>query len=346
MRSADNDLEHPDRVKARFGSERTSCEETRVSRDARRSKSVLSALRDVMKKRILSAVEHDMDPHLKRIPFWTTLSTQTEYSARFSSIDCPIGADDLPVPPPRLRQAYQVESDADYIAVGREEATLFQNAMDRYVPGAHALLDFGSSSGRILRHYVGLERYSDLVGVDIDTPAVEWALAFLPERLKFVPISTFPSLPFEDGRFDVAIARSVFSHIRDLALMTLLEIGRTLRTGGCAFLTVLDDHSWRTYAEDPEKFRPGTLMHRIGVRHESFASTEIPGDFVLQGFGPSSMIFYRESYLRRAWGRFFDVLDITPFGARYTPQSLIVLRKKERPGDRQSPMTEDASTHP
>jgi SAM-dependent methyltransferase len=286
-------------------------------------------LKSRVKARISRIVRSELASELRRIPYWDTLSQGVEYSADFSAVQGPKGADGFPVPPRDLRHGYFQESDDVYIGVGREEAERFMEFISKYIPEARSLLDFGSSSGRVLRHLVGRDSYSNLVGVDIETRCIEWALANLSEKLKFVPISTFPSLPFEDATFDVVISRSVFTHIRDLALMALLELRRTLRPGGYALITIQDDRTWGEFRRHPEWFSAGELMHRIGVPHSSFSSERVPADYVALGFGPDSMIFYSDNYLRKVWGRFFDIVESTPFGERYTAQSILVLRKPE-----------------
>lgn len=92
-------------------------------------------------------------------------------------------------------------------------------------------------------------------------------------------------------------------------------------------ITIQDDRTWGEFRSHPEWFSPGELMHRIGVPYSSFSSERVPADYVALGFGPDSMIFYSDNYLRKVWGRFFDIVDATPFGAKYTAQSILILRK-------------------
>lgn len=293
---------------------------------------IFDFLRNKKKRDQLDSTYHHIKKSLisdlRRIPYWKMLSDEIKYVSDMSSVTIGKDADKMPLPPSNLRYGYHNDNDEQYLISGREEAKRFDDLARKY--GAEIkrgrLLDFGCSSGRILRHFT---RYpnADLYGVDIEAPTIEWALSQLPQSLKFVPITTFPHLPFEDSYFDIVISNSVFTHIRDLAIMTLVELRRILRPGGIGLITICDDYSYQQYRNNPRLFLKGTYMHSIGIKHGDFHMEKIPGDFLVHAFGPCSAVFYRQSYLRHVWGRFFDICEIIPFCPNETFRSVVIMRK-------------------
>jgi SAM-dependent methyltransferase len=99
-------------------------------------------------------------------------------------------------------------------------------------PGAR-ILDFGCSSGRLLRvlarYYQGAEFY----GCDPRRKTVEWASANLPEARFFVNPETPPMGDTPDGFFRAVVAISVWSHFSALrALAWFAEMARIIEPGG------------------------------------------------------------------------------------------------------------------
>lgn len=151
------------------------------------------------------------------------------------------GADkSLPVPPLELRHFYCPNDDEKYLSAGKGEKINFCKTAEafglRLKPGDR-ILDFGCSSGRMLRWFEkeaqsGIECW----GADIDAPAIEWAQTNLCNKLNFFVNSTSPYLPFEDNYFDFIYGNSIFTHLAEPALFWFLEIRRILKQGGvCLF---------------------------------------------------------------------------------------------------------------
>lgn len=252
------------------------------------------------------------------------VSDKISYSSPF-----PLSAPNtMAVPPKELRYRYFDHSDELYLKSGVDEAARMRELLvECGVQQDAKILDFGCASGRILAHLCA--HYPNVTGVDIDSRCVEWILAHLPRTIKAAPVTSFASLPLEDRSFNVIIARSVFTHIRDRALMTLMELHRILKPGGIALVSISDDFTWKQYRDGPSWFDKGSYFDLIGLSPEVMQSNEnIPGDYFVHGVGYYSMIFYRRSYIQEVWGRFFDVLNITPLYPAYTPQSVVIMRKR------------------
>jgi SAM-dependent methyltransferase len=99
------------------------------------------------------------------------------------------------------------------------------------------VLDFGCSSGRVVRvlhaAYPDVEWY----GCDPQAPPIEWAGEHLP-GIEFCVSPQRPPLPYGDGDFDAVFAISIWSHYGESAARVWLEeMHRLIRPGGHLLLT-------------------------------------------------------------------------------------------------------------
>jgi SAM-dependent methyltransferase len=99
-------------------------------------------------------------------------------------------------------------------------------------PSRARVLDIGCSTGILTRHYA--EFFGEVVGVDIDEGAVEWA-----RRNRTAPNVSFRvgdsmELPFPDQDFDVVTCTHIYEHVPDAQRM-LDEIFRVLKPGGVCY---------------------------------------------------------------------------------------------------------------
>ena len=103
-------------------------------------------------------------------------------------------------------------------------------------PGA-TVLDFGCSSGRVVRVLAAAHPEVEWHGCDPIPDAIEWARANLP-GIRFERSPEYPPLPYEDGRFDAVFAISIWSHFGEQAALDwLAEMHRMIRPGGRLLLT-------------------------------------------------------------------------------------------------------------
>lgn len=235
----------------------------------------------------------------------------------------PRGAE-LPMPPAELWLDYGRSLEA-YLASGRRDV----EALGRIVGAAGTplercvrILDLGCGAGRMIRWLVDLAREREIWGADVSGAHVLWCQQHLSPPFRFVTTTSCPHLPFEDGYFDLVYAGSVFTHAADLADTWLLEIRRVLRPEGLAYLTVHDRHTLALLEERPA--RP--LARRLLAQPAERQFWRSPfGMFTLdRGFG--ALVFYNEHHLRRHWGRFLDVVSITP--EAYDLQTAVLLAKR------------------
>jgi ubiquinone/menaquinone biosynthesis C-methylase UbiE len=239
-------------------------------------------------------------------------------------------ADGLPIPPDSLRSGYGSESAA-YLASGQlhhrkmmgilTDSSFVLKENDR-------ILDFGCSSGRMLRCFHKLANSHEAWGVDISAEHILWCQDHLSPPFRFTTTTTFPHLPFEDNSFGLIYAGSVFTHIGDMEDAWLLELRRILRPGGHLYATVHDNHTIDILISSP----PGHWLHDWYVR-KMLLEYEAQHNFLQTGFkmfsitvkAGSSQIFHDREYLSKKWNRFLAVHSVHP--EAYSYQTAILMSK-------------------
>jgi SAM-dependent methyltransferase len=99
-------------------------------------------------------------------------------------------------------------------------------------PSRARLLDIGCSTGILTRHYA--EHFGEVVGVDIDEGAVEWARVNRAADNVEYRVGDSLELPFADGELDLVTCTHIYEHVPDPPRM-LDEIFRVLRPGGLCY---------------------------------------------------------------------------------------------------------------
>lgn len=165
------------------------------------------------------------------------------------------------------------------------------------VPRGGTVLDFGASSGRVLRAVAAGRGDLTCLGCDPNEGAVAWAAEHLPMAEFFVSPQR-PPLELADGCVDVAYAVSIWSHFAEApALEWLDEMHRVLVPGGALVMT--------THGLDCLT----TQLQRQQVSAETAASA---GTAILQGrhhfvdvFGPEGDWGVKDT----GWGNAYFSLD-------------------------------------
>jgi SAM-dependent methyltransferase len=100
------------------------------------------------------------------------------------------------------------------------------------IESAAAGLDFGCSSGRLVRVLSAAYPEVQWHGCDPNGPAIEWARSAYP-RVKLFLSSNAPPLQLPDGSLDLACAISIWSHFAPaLGVRWFEEMHRVIRPGG------------------------------------------------------------------------------------------------------------------
>lgn len=104
-------------------------------------------------------------------------------------------------------------------------------------------LDFGCSSGRVVRVLAAAYPEMEWHGCDPLEAAIDWARESLPD-IAFVHSPKRPPLAYRDGSLDLVFAISIWSHFSETAALEWLgEIRRILRPRGRLVLTTHGLHS-------------------------------------------------------------------------------------------------------
>ncbi len=233
-----------------------------------------------------------------------------------------VAADLLPVPPPAVRERYFEGNDMSYWTSGLGDRLLLEDLgrrLGRPLTADSRLLDFGSSSGRVLRHFANAIPEMRAFGVDLGRHSVEWARQYLHPAVTIVQGTTIPHLPFPDGYFDCIYAGSVFTHIADFEEAWLLELSRVLAPKGFAVLTFHPKRTWTEIGSDddhwvrhmiargPHRLDPGAIQP---VTMDVFQNP-MPADRVVLTLTTQSVnnanVFHSHAWIRQRWGRFLDL---------------------------------------
>jgi SAM-dependent methyltransferase len=215
---------------------------------------------------------------------------------------------DIPVPPRRLMVRVAGTADADWFL---RSGLAAYDAIAARIGDAHAILDFGCGCGRVTRWFEDFG--GEVAGSDVSADAIAWCrdnLAFA----SFVRNGIAPPLAFDDERFDLVYALSVFTHLTDeLQLAWRDELRRVLRPGGRLLITT-HGRSYVPRLDDEERarFERGELVVRWG---------DVVGSNLCSAYHP-------ERYLRDTFADGFAFLELDPEGARGNPtQDLVLLQK-------------------
>lgn len=236
-----------------------------------------------------------------------------------------VSGDRLPLPPVPERMGYSADNQ-EYLDWGFDDKNHIEAQMSKYLGYAEnvAILDFGCSSGRVLRHffpYVGSKGWK-LYGVDVQARPIQWMREHFPNDFCVYTGTTMPKLPFPDNQFDVIYGISVFTHIKFNWDMWLLELRRVLKPGGLLIQTIHGEHAWQEYYNNREldwirDNLPAAVLDR----------SEMPYDYFYYGDIGVSQVFWKREVARSYWSRYLDVLDILPPFDKRSFQDCLVCRK-------------------
>lgn len=142
-------------------------------------------------------------------------------------------------------------------------------------PSRARVLDIGCSTGILTRHYA--EFFGEVVGLDIDDGAVDWARLHRAAENICYEIADSMELPFPDDDFDIVTCTHIYEHVPDAQRM-LDEIFRVLKPGGvCYFAAENRLRLWEGHHNLPLlSLLPRWLSHfyvRLAGRGDRFYET-------------------------------------------------------------------------
>jgi SAM-dependent methyltransferase len=157
------------------------------------------------------------------------------------------GLDDgehVAIPDPDLMSHIGAMPPQMFLLTGRTLAHQFNRALRASGPGGFStkssIMEWGCGSARIIQH-VKRDCTVDarIVGIDVDSGAIEWCRARIPD-IEFATCRVDPPTPYPDESFDLIYAFSVLTHLRqDDARAWIAEVYRLLQPGGHFAFTTL-----------------------------------------------------------------------------------------------------------
>lgn len=195
-------------------------------------------------------------------------------------------------------------------------------------PGA-SILDFGCSSGRVIRVLKAFDATCECSGCDPNRQAIEWAQQNLAP-IDFAVSPLRPPLGYPAGGFDLVFAISIWSHMNQRSSRAwLAEMRRIIRPGGFLLLTFHGMHSVNYYASHG--------LHEPRRIEKIRADLERKGFAFFNRFGPEGDWGVKdrewgEAYLSLRWldASTKDAWDVLYFQAGIVEgnQDLAVLRAR------------------
>jgi len=181
------------------------------------------------------------------------------------------------------------------------------------------ILDWGCGSGRVTRYFRDRNPLT-LTGVDVDADNLEWCKANLGHLASFETVPLHPPTQLPANTFDLSIGISIFTHLRESAQFEwLTELRRIMKPGGILLMTY----------HGPCEVINAKLNRKQRGRLDALGIVDYPNPLYDAKLAESDYYrntFHTESYLRKHWGKYFEILQLMP--CQIGPQDLAVLRKR------------------
>ena len=182
------------------------------------------------------------------------------------------------------------------------------------------ILDWGCGCGRVHR-YLPERALARLTGADIDADNIEWCRRSLP-GCRFHCLALLPPAPLPEAGFDLVIAVSVFTHLREAAQHAWLgELARVTRRGGLVLATI---HGPAAGARANLSREQADAWGAAGFL-ASGLSVDLKGAIADETYYVNSL--HSHDYVRREWGRHFEILRIVDCTIA-NHQDLVVMRRR------------------
>lgn len=225
--------------------------------------------------------------------------------------------DRLPLPDFANNEGYTPNGSVlPYWTFGLDDYLKAMNACSAAGVNVRRVFDFGGSTGRVFRHFYCQDEMREVWSCDFKEATVAWNLKHFPADIRLFLNTFLPHLPIQDGYFDLVTAYSVFTHIDELETAWLLELKRILRPGGVAYVTIHDDTTWRRMQTEAPMERLAAAVRRSPNGVTAEFTKPLPDGRAAYHFTAESHyncnVFHSQEYIRKNWGRFFDVVEIRP----------------------------------
>lgn len=188
---------------------------------------------------------------------------------------------DAKLPPDYLiYESFQMDYEKYYLG-GQRTAKWLTNYFAPYKKLENVtLLDWGCGPGRTIRHLPSLfDDGSSFYGTDVNTKSIEWCKKNI-EDVSFTTNNLNPPFEYQEGKFDIAYAISILTHLSEQNQKDWLEeIHRVLKKDGI-FLVTTHGKVFETILSEKERtlYKENKIVIRGNVRegHRVFGAFHPP----------------------------------------------------------------------
>lgn len=225
------------------------------------------------------------------------------------------GSDGLPLPPPLMRVQVTATADAqEFLSQGKQTADMLLEVVrdsGREISQLGAVLDFGCGCGRVMRRWSQV-RGPAFFGTDYNARLIDWCRQNLPFAT-FTTNDLAPRLPYEDEKFDLVYALSVFTHLTiPMQHEWIAELRRVLKPGGLLIFTTRGDAwAWKLTEAERERYQRGEVV----VRYDDVEGTNL------------CAAFHPVSYVHDKLADSFSVRDSLPARMQAGSQDVHVMER-------------------
>ena len=225
-----------------------------------------------------------------------------------------------PLAPSHLQVRVSGGFDGNFFRNGCSQVSDLENALKsvgKQFDDFNMILDFGVGCGRTLIPLSLSISSKKIFGTDIDNEAISWLNDNYKEFGGFSCNPHYPPMAYENDFFDLVFSISIFTHLpEDMQFAWLEELSRITKSGGYLLLSFHGDYCTAKTPQDVQ----------LEVNKKGFSyvlnSKLVDG---LPDFYKNT--FHSTTYIKKEWGRFFEVVNIIPQGIGNN-QDLAILRKR------------------
>ncbi|MFZ1320099.1 MAG: class I SAM-dependent methyltransferase [Ignavibacteria bacterium] len=249
--------------------------------------------------------------------------TKNEYVIKHSKIEYPVCDIGLPIPPAELRIGYET-NDETYIKNSRNDISNMVSILEKSdfrIEGNKKILDFGCSSGRMIRSLKPYAETCEIWGTDVSADHIYWNNKYLNPPFHFATTTFNPHLPFEDRYFDLIYSGSVFTHIDNLIEAWLLELKRILSPEGRLYITIHENHTLEMITGNE-----GFPLNKYFSTQPLFEEAKNDYDFFVFNRAKSPQVFFDMDYFKKMISPVFEILSVNY--ESYSYQTGVLLKRK------------------